>query len=320
MFRSVREYFQYQASEYGGAVTQSLIQAAKPGDAEAISIAQHFGAEVDRGIMHEYATWAALGEPIESCDVSAIIDRGIARGYATGAKAPAVVAAAEECRIAELAQPEKIPEVDQKFLSNQANYLIVGTIFFVVSLLILFSVPGSPIQIIGDGESAKNSEEKDPEKPHAFAVSARCFASIRETSVQVPSDGWSSDSGLHYADGNIRFNDLVGKTLTISQGVDGAVQNEGEQVREGKETLENTFNGLQLAMPVSESLYYSGPVGPAISYAFQLAVTNSAMGVGVGVANGMHEKSRKNGERFASLARQYDEAVRYVSGLQYNAR
>lgn len=97
------------------------------------------------------------------------------------------------------------------------------------------------------------------------------------------------------------------------------MQTEAEQVNDGRETLGNTFDGLQLAIPVSQSLYFSGPAGPAISFSFQLAVVNSAVGTGIDTTNKMHEDSRKHGERLIALAQQYDEAFRLVSSADFVA-
>ena len=321
VFPSVREYFQYQAREQGRVVTEKLILAAEPGDETAVSIARHLGTEVDHGIMREYGIWAARGEPLEHCDVNGIISRGTARGLNEGAKAPGVVAAAEERRIAQLAGAEKVeaasgglaagqkkvPEVGKEGLSNNSIAIIVGAAIVVVSLLVLFMVSGSPIQLIGDSQSSKDSDEKNPEKERAFAASSRCFGAIHETLFDGQFDFWSGESGLCYVDSNVKFKDLVGQTLATSREVDITASSESEQVEEGKETLENTFNGLQLAIPVSQSLYYSGPAGPALSCSFQLAVAHSAVGIGTDTASKMHERSREHGQKFSALAQRYDE-------------
>ena len=84
------------------------------------------------------------------------------------------------------------------------------------------------------------------------------------------------------------------------------MRTQAEQVEKGRGILVNAFDGLQLAMPVSESLYFSGPAGPALSYSFQLAVTNAGVGASIDTTNTMHENSQKHAKRLLALSQQYN--------------
>ncbi|MBY0441076.1 MAG: hypothetical protein K2Q25_02890 [Mycobacteriaceae bacterium] len=196
-----------------------------------------------------------------------------------------------------------------------AIYICIG-LFLIVAIIMLFLfVPSSPANVLGDKNSRKSSPGKEgPTAEKAFAISGGHFQRIYEMLQEIGlGDGWAGDSSTFYSTNNNGFTNLVDLLVAVSQGVDATVQTEGAQVNAGKETLANAFGGLQLAMPVSESLYFSGPAGPAISTNFQLVVANSAIGTGTDTANTMHESSRKHGERLAALARLYDEALRIVS-------
>lgn len=166
----------------------------------------------------------------------------------------------------------------------------------------------SPLVAPGSDDS-----DDDPEGAGAFGVSSGYFGDAYEALRAIGSvEGWGGDSGMRYGTGNAGFADLMRQVAETNQQVDATVQTEGEQVEDGRETLGNVCNDLELAMPVSESLYFSGPAGPALSYHFQLAVANSAIGTGTDTANTMHENAQKHAERLSALAQQYDKVLRSI--------
>ena len=200
--------------------------------------------------------------------------------------------------------------------SNQAVVIIVGGLVLVAAVAMLF-IPDSPIGVVGGGESKKGSRGEGAEAESAFTVSGVCFRGVDELMGDINSfDGWLGDSGTGYKASNTGFGDSVAQAAATSRQVDAVVRTQAEQVEDGRATLGNVFDGLQLAMPVSESLYFSGPAGPALSYSFQLAVANVGVGTSVDTTNAMHESSRKHGEHLAVLAQRYDEAFTRVGICQ----
>ncbi|MBX9696158.1 MAG: hypothetical protein K2Z81_27465, partial [Cyanobacteria bacterium] len=62
-----------------------------------------------------------------------------------------------------------------------------------------------------------------------------------------------------------------------------------------------------------ENLYFSGPAGPALSYNFQLVVTNSAVGAGTETTRTMHENSAQHAETLTTLTQQCGEAFQFIA-------
>lgn len=225
-----------------------------------------------------------------------------------------------------LSGPESESEVIEP-LETEAEWvvwaaIIVSGLIIAGSLLALF-LPSSPAYVLNNDNSTEDSEDSDEEKEEdqdedeespnaedAFALSSNHFWSVYETLEHAgPENSWKSSSEACYTTQNNEFRDRIGQIANASQEVDFIVQTEAEQVNNGRSTLENLLGGLQLALPVSKDLYFSGPAGPALSHSFQLAVTNPAVGAGTETTNTMHENSKKHGQNLIAVAQQYDEAL-----------
>lgn len=191
--------------------------------------------------------------------------------------------------------------------ANQANVLIVVGLVVLGGLAALFFVPGSPAQLYGKKSASKSHSGDERETEYAFAVSSAYFQNICDWQGDFGPDAeWAGNAGARYALSNIGSAYMAGRIAAINNNVNTTVQTERAQVNDGQQTLGNCFDGLQLAMPVSEALYFSGPAGPNLSYIFQLAVTNPAVSTGIDTTNTMHENSHNHGHRFTALAQQYE--------------
>lgn len=192
--------------------------------------------------------------------------------------------------------------------------ILVTALIITGALLFLFLPQTTPIRNNGDSKSRKDSSTKE-KSGSEFAFSSASYQYLHDALASRinPEDGWISSASMSYV---VRSDELIyvaGQLAEAGQEVNSITQNEGEQVDAGKETIENASTGLQLAMPISESLYFSGPIGPIISYNFQLAVANSGIGVSVDTTNKMHENSRQHGEKLAACAHRYDQLLQVVT-------
>ena len=192
-------------------------------------------------------------------------------------------------------------------VTNQAAVLIMAGLEVLGALAALFFVPGSPAQLYGKKSASKSHSGDERETEYAFAVSSAYFQNICDWQGDFGPDAeWAGNAGARYALSNIGSAYMAGRIAAINNNVNTTVQTERAQVNDGQQTLGNCFDGLQLAMPVSEALYFSGPAGPNLSYIFQLAVTNPAVSTGIDTTNTMHENSHNHGHRFTALAQQYE--------------
>ena len=207
----------------------------------------------------------------------------------------------------------QVDEVNQTSKSNAQKHslaIIITGLVCIAAIALLF-IPGTPLCVVGDTRSQKKTRARgaaDPER--AFLISSCHFSNALEGLRNIDTDqGWNGSSGTRYAVTGIDFAIAVDQVSATNRKIDDVVQAQARQVNDGREVLGNHFDGLQLAMPVSESLYYSGPAGPVLSYHFQLVVANAAVGSGINTAKDMHEKARKHGQRLAILAQHYGVAV-----------
>ena len=204
---------------------------------------------------------------------------------------------------------------------NMSTALIFVGLVTVASLAFLF-IPSSPLRTTSDARSNKNSKKKNVNEEAGFAASGAYFTDLYETigpSSRQNSE-WSSNSCDAYSDNIACLKKVIGSTATANQEVDTAIKTQAEQVDAGRRNLSHTLDGLQLAMPVSESLYYSDPAGQAVSYSFQLASANAAVGKSIDTTNRMHNYSQEHGERLTALAQQYDEALKTFSTKNLTAQ
>ncbi|MBY0441210.1 MAG: hypothetical protein K2Q25_03600 [Mycobacteriaceae bacterium] len=193
--------------------------------------------------------------------------------------------------------------------ANPISALLAGAISFAGLMLSICYLNGD-----FDDSSATNKKttEKDPE--NEFAVSGNHFLNAQQKFQEIAgtSAGWVSDSQARYGDQTTAFSGLLGQVAKTNQQVNTTVQTEAQQVNNDKETLGNILTGLHLAIPVAESLYFSGPAGPALSYHFQLATANSAVSTGTDTANTMHENSATHAEKLTELLETYNTALESV--------
>lgn len=162
-------------------------------------------------------------------------------------------------------------------------------------------------------------DDPQPEPEDGLAVSGDLFRKVYEALASADQgDGWTGTSATHYGDHTAAFHDLIRQVAETNQDANTTVETEAQQVNTGRATLKNTLNGLQLAMPISESLYFSGPAGPALSYNFQLTVASSAVNTGTDTTNNMHQNAQRNAECLTALLGQYDEALRLVPPSPYH--
>ena len=166
-----------------------------------------------------------------------------------------------------------------------------------------------------DGPDDTYSAETATTRERSFAISGAHLMDVYHSSGarSLPESGWAGNSTASYGDCDTRLRALIDSFATTNHDVDSVLQTQAQQVNSGRQVLDDEINELQLAMPVSESLYFSGPAGPALSYYFQLAVANTAVGNGIDTTNQMHNHAREHGERLNTLAQQYDEALRTIS-------
>lgn len=122
-----------------------------------------------------------------------------------------------------------------------------------------------------------------------------------------PGGAWAGGAEADHKVQNTVLGELASQLAETGRQVKAVVQTQAEQVSGGRETLGNVVNGIDLAIPVSHALYFSGPAGPAISLQFQLAVAGSATGTCADTINEMHEDAQGNAERLNALTRKYDE-------------
>ena len=218
---------------------------------------------------------------------------------------------AENARL--LAQQSEAREA-KKWSCNPSRAVIVGGLVAVAAGALLFMfVPGSPLNVSGDKKSPHHSGDSAADPQDAFAASGGHIQGFHENTQGISSrDAWTGGASSGYAVNNAGMGNLAEHIAATNQAVDGIVQTQAEQVTTGRRTVADAFDGLQLAMPASDSLYLSGPAGPAMSYSFQLAATSSAVSTGIDTAQKMHDDSRNHAARLTELAEQYDEALRQI--------
>ncbi|MBY0441009.1 MAG: hypothetical protein K2Q25_02545 [Mycobacteriaceae bacterium] len=156
-------------------------------------------------------------------------------------------------------------------------------------------------------KSPDDAPDEDAEQQKAFAVSSSHLSGASATLANTrPADGWVSPSGNHYAMHNTGFRNLIEQIAKLNNQVDTTVQTEREQVNNGKESLEQNAAELQAAIPIAESLYFSGPTGPVLAHNFEIAVSSAAMRSATATTNDMHDKATKHAETLMALAQHYD--------------
>lgn len=190
--------------------------------------------------------------------------------------------------------------------------IIAAAIMLTFAMVALFSPSSFKGKNHSSSDEAENTDQEASDSENAFALSGDHFQGVYGAlcGITGSTDGWAGDSGTRFADKNAEFRNLMAQIADLNQEVDTTVQTENEQVNDGRETLGNSLNELDLAVPVAQSLYFSGPAGPALSYSFQLAVSSPAINTGVDTTNTMHENSQRHGNRLTALFERYDEAFR----------
>lgn len=203
------------------------------------------------------------------------------------------------------------------FTASRITKILLLGIAFASACILLFT-PGLPTNVLSDNNPGNPHPDDpiDPDEDKAFAVSGDHFCDAHSTLGNLDlTDGWSGNSGSRHGDHHIGFKTLATQAADTSHEVDTTVQTQAEQVNTGKATLENVLTGLQLAVPVAESLYFSGPAGPALSHHYQLAMTNAATETSADTTKTMHENAQMHAQRLTKLAQQYDQAWRSVPAI-----
>lgn len=162
----------------------------------------------------------------------------------------------------------------------------------------------------GGSGGGRNLGEGSPETGSAFGASCGLIRAAHEPSESGDQDGaWTGSAQARHAAWHNGLRDLGSQMADTDQAVQAVVRTQSEQVTGGRETLGNVLNGVDLAIPVAHALYFSGPVGPVLSYHFQMGVAGSALGTSADAVNTMHESAQQNGERLDALAQGYDEML-----------
>lgn len=194
-------------------------------------------------------------------------------------------------------------------------FILLFAIIIATIILCAF-MPAIIDAILGSGKK-RDSDQPETDSQDAFGASGENFRDVYEQlRCAGPAEGWAGSSGNSYATQTAGLRDLLGQITELNQDVDNTVRGEAEQVDSGRKTLENVLAGLQLAIPVAESLYFSGPAGPALSYHYQIAMANSSISTGTDTTTAMHENAQQNGDRLTLLAQKYGAALQFLPASQ----
>lgn len=200
--------------------------------------------------------------------------------------------------------------------SNTA-YMIIAAIGVVGIALAVFE--GITRRHGGSGGSSYHAA--NPNTGNALAASGEYSGYVHELlGYADPDGGWTGGAATSRTGQNAVLRDLVSQKAATDQGARAVVQTQARQVNSGKGTLGNVLNGLGLAIPVAEALWYAGPAGPALSYQFQLATANSAVGSSADTVSTMHDNAEQNGAQLDALAQQYGamhQRLTAVAGARY---
>lgn len=169
----------------------------------------------------------------------------------------------------------------------------------------------------GGGNLGEESPAADPEMGSEFGASSGHFRYAREIlrGGADSGDEWTGAAAGCHGGRLALLGDLVGQASDTGQELKDVVATQAKQVNDGRETLENVLNGLGLAMPVAQTLWYSGPAGPALSYQFQLATSNSAIGTSADTMDEMHDNAQENAVRLDALAQKCSQLFELLSEM-----
>ena len=156
---------------------------------------------------------------------------------------------------------------------------------------------------------SQNSDEETAPVGSEFAVSSARLHDVNVLLCDVEPgsrDGWAGGAATRLRAVNSSFGELSAHIVEVNDAVYGTVQTQDEQVQGCRSTLNNIIDELSAAVPVAQSLYFSGPAGPALSYNFQLAVSNPALSTSADTTNTMHDHAQENAARLTGLTQQYE--------------
>ncbi|MBY0442512.1 MAG: hypothetical protein K2Q25_10320 [Mycobacteriaceae bacterium] len=204
-------------------------------------------------------------------------------------------------------------EGDDSWDSEKIDEIIKAALYVVLLAGVLVGI------VVGSQASKKkhhsHSQDSDDEAAQAggeFAVSGACLRDINAILRGVDPgcrDGWTGGAAASLRNVNGALGDLISQVAEANDEVYATAQTQDRQVKNARSTLENLFNELNAAIPVARSLYFSGPAGPALSYNFQLAVSNPAASTTLDTTNAMHEHAQENADRFSELSQKYEQLV-----------
>ena len=188
--------------------------------------------------------------------------------------------------------------------------VLVVALMLVIGCCVLFATTD-----IDDLKSSNSNDDKDSvEKKDSFAASDNLFRNVSDVLIDTNlGNVWRGVAENYREVRNKNFTGLLNRVVDANQQVDSEIKSEADQVNEGRGTLGNILATVQLAIPVAESLWSSGPAGPALSNNFQLAVAHSSIGTASDTTNGMHEKSAAHARHLMALASVYDQTFSAMS-------
>ncbi|MBY0442685.1 MAG: hypothetical protein K2Q25_11220 [Mycobacteriaceae bacterium] len=208
--------------------------------------------------------------------------------------------------------PEDDDLLDETFYLNVARVVVV----LVGVLFVARYFAGNRSSGSGSGGGTKMVPD-EPNPENAFAKSGSYFRDMHQTLQEAADSGeeWTGGAADCHTGQCSSLTALMEQLADTSAGVHATVQSQGRQVEEGRQFLGNTMTGLELAMPVARTLYWSGPAGPALSYHYQLAVAHPAVCSSVDTAKDTHDGAQKNAERLTAVAQSYDSLTDGLSTL-----
>ncbi|MBY0442857.1 MAG: hypothetical protein K2Q25_12105 [Mycobacteriaceae bacterium] len=126
-------------------------------------------------------------------------------------------------------------------------------------------------------------------KLHSPPVAIVCVTFMRRYKILAATEGWAGGGACASQARTASFSALISRMADIDTETEAVIQTQAQQVKEGKSIIENTLNELVAAIPVAQHIYVSGPAGPAVSYQFQIAVSNGAMDTTINTTHETHQ-------------------------------
>ena len=257
------------------------------------SVARSLSKSTD-GSDHYVADFSNPGEPFQSAD-----------DVLNGSSSDSAVKQVEQVEQNALAEDAGTKQ------DNSVKIIIFGMI--IIGAIIGGAFGFIEIQKHENDESSSGSGTSDSENiatGDEFAVSSDQLREVQELLATAnPENRWSGAAAATHSDQSSALSALASQMADVNSEAHATVQKQGTQVGQGRASLDDTLNELGFAIPVAQSLYYSGAAGPALSYHFQLAVSSSSVNTGVDTASDMHDKACENAVRLDTLNQNYHQLL-----------